>query len=210
MKSTRRSFRRANATGRSEGLPRFVQLPFWLLESPAFLALSSSAKCTLLFLTKRFNGVNNGHIGFGVRSGCFIPLPGSGELVDRPIGLAKSAIARSLKALEAAGFIRCTKDATFDQKRLTREWRLTWIQCSGCPATKDFMSQGRLLDSKASPRGETIDASTVPPAAPPPTLTRPDSSLQARQRDYEAASQSRGGDTSSNHTRGITEASEIR
>ena len=175
--------RKVNKTGRSEGGPRFIQLPYWLMETPAFLALKPNAKCVLLFMVKRFDGANNGRIAFGVRSGCYVPKAGTSELLNKPFGVPRSAIGRCLTELEAAGFIRCTREATFDQKRRTREWRLTWLECGNQAPTKDFAVQ----NLKASPSSGTMGANTVPPAgqrAPPNDANR---SVQSLQRDYEAA-----------------------
>jgi hypothetical protein len=147
--------RRANKTGRSGGA-RFIQLEYWILECAAFLALSPNAKVVLLFMLKRYDGGNNGKIGFGVRSGCFAPQQGTGKLVDRPIGLSRSNVHRALNELVVAGFIRCTQPATFDQKRMTREWRLTWLSCNGQPATKDFVRQQSPKKTETSPVHGTV------------------------------------------------------
>jgi hypothetical protein len=130
--------RRANKTGRSESEPRFVQIPFWVLESEAARTISPTATKVLLFIVKRHNGTNNGTIGFGARSGCFLRPPGAKELEDAPIGLAPRTVSDALFELERAGFIRCTRQSTFDQKRTTREWRLTWLPCGSEPPTKEF------------------------------------------------------------------------
>ena len=150
--------RRHNKAGRSEGEPRFVQLPFWMMETPAFLALSANAKCTLLFIAKKFNGFNNGKLVFGWRSGCVVPVNGK-EFQEKAIGLSRDQVGRALKELSEQGFIQCTKDASFDQKRLTREWRLTWLPCDGQPPTKDFASNGRSQNSK--PRRTRAGASAL-------------------------------------------------
>lgn len=134
--------RRHDRTGRSESAPRFVRLEFWLLEHPNFLVLSSNAKVVLIYLAKRFNGFNNGQIGFGWRAGCFIQVNGK-EHQERSFGLSRYQIGRALDELEGAGFIICTKTATFDQKRLAREWRLTWLPSgpnAERPPTKEFAS----------------------------------------------------------------------
>jgi hypothetical protein len=134
--------RRQNQKGRSETGTRFIQLEYWLLEHPNFLALSPNAKVCLLAIAKRYNGANNGRIAFGVRSGIFVPINGK-ELVEKPFGLSRFQIGRALGELEEAGLIVCTQGASFDQKRLMREWRLTWLP-SGAKnehrATKEFAS----------------------------------------------------------------------
>jgi hypothetical protein len=130
--------RRHNPKGRSEGQERFVQFPYWVLETRAALDLSGTAFKVLVYVLKRFNGANNGTIGFGARSGCFVRATGTGLLEDRPIGLKPRTISDTLNELVASGFIACTKESTFDQKRRTREWRLTWLAVGSTAATKEF------------------------------------------------------------------------
>lgn len=208
--------RKVNKAGRSEGEPRFLQLPFWMMESAAFLALTPAEICALLFLAKRYNGSNNGKIGFGVRSGCFVPKQGTAALEDKPIPLARSGIARALETLEAFGFAACTKPATFDQKRETREWRLTWLPTFGEAATREFMSLSvqdckliranalernarfKAKKTKASPTSGTMNTITFPPEGLCPTEQGPISPLQSHERDYETNLQSHQRDTSSN------------
>jgi hypothetical protein len=112
------------------------------MEHPAWLALSPNAKVCLLVLAKRYNGSNNGKIGFGVRSGVFVPINGK-ELAERSFGLSPWQIGRALTEAEQAGFIVCTQPASFNQKRLVREWRLTWLPSGTAnqhAATKEFAS----------------------------------------------------------------------
>lgn len=129
--------RRQNKTGRSETEGRHVRLEYWLLEHPAFLVLSANAKVTAIYMAKLFNGSNNGRIAFGVRSQCHIRVNGK-DSGFKPFGLSKGRIHRALIELEGAGFIVCTRPATFDQKRLMKEWRLTWLANPGQSATKEF------------------------------------------------------------------------
>jgi hypothetical protein len=181
---TRRFGRGLTKGGRSDKDARFVQLPYWVMETSAFLALSTSAVCALLFMVKRFNGFNNGKIAFGVRSGCYLKPQGRpNDLVEQQV-LSRSEMARALKSLEAAGFIRCTKDATFHQKRLTREWRITWLPCDGKAPTKDFAVQPRERNLETSPIGGHERPSTVPRVSPPSAQTCPDDPVQSHGRDY--------------------------
>src|SRR6185312_11483343 len=140
-------------TGRSEVVPRFVQLEHWLLDHPAALDLSGDAFKVMVYMARRFNGYNNGKVGFGVRSGCVIKINGTASITKpifpivrrKPGGRGQpphSRMKRALDELEAAGFIVCTQPATFNQKRLSREWRLAWLP-TGTPerpvgATKEF------------------------------------------------------------------------
>lgn len=133
--------RRHNSKGRTEGEARFIQIPYWVLETPAALALSGSAVKVLVYLLKRFNGANNGRIAFGSRSGCFVRNPVDHKnLIDLGLGMKPRTISDALYELVAAGFIRCTKPSTFDQKRLTREWRLTWLAVGAELPTRDFQA----------------------------------------------------------------------
>jgi hypothetical protein len=132
--------------------PRFVQLEHWLLDHPSVLALSGDTFKVMVYLAKRFNGHNNGVVGFGVRSGCTIRVSGT-ESICKPIFplklprrraqasrrprannelVVQGKIKRALDELEAADFIVCTQPATFHQKRMAREWRLTWLH-TGTP-----------------------------------------------------------------------------
>lgn len=155
--------RRTDKQGRSEGEGRFVQLPYWLLETPAWLSLSANSKVTLVIIAKRYNGSNNGRIAFGVRSGVFLPTNGK-DLAEVSFGLSRDQIGRAIRELMKAGFVVCTQEASFDQKRLVREWRLTWLSsgtASQHAPTKDF---ARLL------KGQNLEASRTGAPNPPPTV----------------------------------------
>jgi len=119
----------------------FVQLPFWVLETPATRALSATAFKLLVYILKRYNGSNNGRIAFGARSGCFVRKQGTSEQEDCDIGIQHSAVAKALAELQDAGLIHCQKLSSFDQKRCVREWRLTWLPMDREPATKEFAGE---------------------------------------------------------------------
>lgn len=205
--------RRIDKRGRSEGVSPFVQFPWWMMETPAFHLLSADSKVTLLYLAKRFYGHNNGQIGFGVRSGGFVrwrPGQPDTELRDVPL-FSKTRQHRALCEVQAFGFAMVAKESSFGQKRLAREWRLTWLPCDGKPPTKDFM---RLtaddcrriatdLKTKRSPTGGTIPPPTVPLAGHGTAPIGANTSLQSHGRDYEPTHKSHGRDTSSNHPRDV-------
>ena len=184
-----RQGRGTNKVGRSEGEPRFIQIPYWVMETPAFLALSSHTKVALLFMVKRFNGRNNGKIAFGVRSGCFVPVQGRNELQNKPV-LSSAQMGRSLKEAEAAGFIACERESMFTGRKgttgqgMVREWRLTWLPTDEKLPTKDFT---RLT-------GGTVGGRIVPRAGQDQVEEGPN-----------VAQQSHGRDTSSNHPSGDSE-----
>ena len=159
---SKRNGRKANSTGRSEGQERFVQIPYWVLESPAARMLSPTAFKLLVYILKRFNGMNNGRIAFGVRSGCFVrKADGGGAVEDTDIGLKPSTIADAIFELVGAGFIAFERDSLFTGRRGTigqgvvREWRLTWLPSDGKLPTKDFVAaKGRFRRPKTQPKNK--------------------------------------------------------
>lgn len=143
----KRTGRKVNKAGRSEGEARFVQIPYWLLEAPAARSLSSTAFKVLVYVLKRFNGVNNGLIAFGTRSGCFLKNPTSRQVIDVSIGMKQQTVSDALFELQGAGFIACARESVWTGTRgtkgqgIVREWRLTWLSCNGEAPTKDFINR---------------------------------------------------------------------
>jgi hypothetical protein len=122
----------------------FVQLYMWVLRTPAWQDLDPVAKALYLALKERFNGHNNGTIGLGCR-----------EAADT-LNVGNDTASRAFKSLEAHGFIAIGANSTFNQKRLTREWRLTELpdNRTGALPSKDFVRW-----TKAPPSKKT----TMPP-----------------------------------------------
>ena len=131
MRKPRRG-RRPDATGRSRGTERFVQLTHFMLDSIAWRSLSPTARALFIEVIKRYNGVNNGHIGLGVRE--------AGEALNvkpHTAGLA-------FWALLECGFLAMAQDSSFVQKKLAREWRVTCLpmgprDAPTSPPTHDYM-----------------------------------------------------------------------
>ena len=119
-----------DATGRTKGSERFVQIPHYMLNCPAWASLSGNTTKVFVDLLKRFNGYNNGVIHDGVREAA-------------KIGIGKNICARALQKLEQKGFIRCIRDPSFDLKtRESREWAITDRKFGDNLPTKDFMKWG--------------------------------------------------------------------
>jgi hypothetical protein len=111
---------------------RYVGLPHYLLDSPAYRSLPGDAIKLLIDIWKRHNGVNNGEISYGLREAA-------------AIGITKSPAGRMLDILTKRGFLAVVRDAGFNVgDRKTRTWRLTAVPhagqqgtkelCGGCPA----------------------------------------------------------------------------
>lgn len=141
--------RKQDNTGRSKGDDRFVKLPYWLLESPAFMSLSTQARAVLIELMKRYNGSNNGKLYLSVRD------------AKERCNVAKDTASRAFHELEERGFVERTSGGDFGRHdRKAQGWRLTMYACdlTGVSASKVFMtwgtakwrrSQSRPADSEA-------------------------------------------------------------
>ncbi|MDE2467141.1 MAG: hypothetical protein KGO02_26025 [Alphaproteobacteria bacterium] len=169
MAKRRRSGRSVDAKGRSKSAAPYLTLDFWIVETPAFQELSLAAEHVLMAMLKRYNGSNNGRISYGCRSGCLSRINGAWtELTPK---LSVAAQSRALKELQHQGFIACTQPSSFGQKRLVRDWRLTWLRDdrNGGLATREFNQPSgerstipRAQNSKASFTEETVGATIVP------------------------------------------------
>lgn len=113
---------------------RFVQLFHWMLDSPAWKDLDAKARAIYVELTKRYNGSNNGRIGYSARQAA------------QDLGISKDTAARALRSLERHGFIVVEKRGAFHCKiRHASEYRLTAYESDVATnyaerlATKEFM-----------------------------------------------------------------------
>lgn len=153
-----------------EKAPRHVRLYHWFLKTEAWQSLSPNARALYVEIVTRYNGSNNGRIGFSARD------------AGKALHTSKDTGARSLVELQDRGFIVLTKRSGFSLKTKTAtEWLLTEF-CSdinGQFATKDFMrwSVARSAEKQNTvpvvipsvpvvrqygPCGETVVAGTVP------------------------------------------------
>ncbi len=111
--------------------PKYVQLPHYMLNSPAWKSLSPVARAVYVDISKRYFGSNNGRVGYSVR--CAVK--------EFDIGVATSK--RAIDALQDRGFIVPVKKGAFSYKvRHATEWRLTQFPTDHPTelATKDFMA----------------------------------------------------------------------
>jgi hypothetical protein len=96
----------------------FVMLPWHLLDSHGWHALSPYARLAYIELCRRYNGANNGIIGLSVRT------------LGLALRCSKATAARALTELENAGFIQTMRIGTFKRKdRLASEYRLNIHRC---------------------------------------------------------------------------------
>lgn len=114
--------------GKGKSAGRFVMLPNFVMDSPAWAALSPSARCVHLALIRRFKGNNNGKLYLPTR-----------EAADA-LGMSRNTVAKAQRELETAGFTVETKGAHLgsDGKGKASCWRLTHLPANGKPPTLDF------------------------------------------------------------------------
>lgn len=154
---------RANKTGRSKGVGRFVQLPLFMLESVAWRDLSSQEQAAYLAVAMVYNGANNGCLAVSVR-----------QVAERA-RVNKDTATKCVARLQALGFIECASPGGFSRKvRHAAEWRLTLYKCDRTNAlpSKAFMKwrpenadHGPLVSDSRSPRFGQWEGKT-PPTVP--------------------------------------------
>ena len=151
---------RSNRKGRTRTGPRFVQLFYFVMDSPAYIALRPGPRALLLEMIRRYNGANNGRIGMGHRD------------AQRLLGIAdRTTMAGYFKALEDHGFIRMTKDSGFNMKladeRTAREWELTMFQVGTSPAARTFERWQPPVEARASRVGKSDQTRAENPTVVP-------------------------------------------
>ncbi|MBL4601249.1 MAG: hypothetical protein JKY84_00745 [Emcibacteraceae bacterium] len=118
-----------NHKGRSKNGLRYVGLPHYLMQSPAYRALSTNARalyCEFLF---RYNGGNNGDIIMSVR------------MAANWIDCASNTAVKAIGELQVNGFIKLKSKGSFTFKhRHASEWISTLHEYNGSSPTKDFMA----------------------------------------------------------------------
>jgi len=122
--------RRHNHKGRIT-TERFVSLPHWALQSPAWRSLSPVSRSVFIELAAIYNGSNNGRIALSAR-----------DAAERA-RCSKNTAARAFAELTQKGFIYLCSRGHFDRKTPhAAEYRLTLHNCdrSGERASKRFMS----------------------------------------------------------------------
>jgi hypothetical protein len=97
---------------------RFVQLFWYVLDSPAYQSLSSKARALLIEICRRYDGANNGRLILSVR-----------EAAER-LGCHTGTAVSAFRELVARGFVEVAKRGAFSLKyRHATEWRLTFYRC---------------------------------------------------------------------------------
>jgi hypothetical protein len=122
-----------NATGRSKGSGKYVQVHEYIMRCYAWKRLSPIARCAWLEINLIYNGSNNGRIGVSAR-----------QLAER-LDVGKTAAANAIIDLMKWGFLDCVKASDFSRKKEASEYRLTHLPCdvAGEIASKRFLRIGK-------------------------------------------------------------------
>ncbi|MDR3126062.1 MAG: hypothetical protein LBT92_00325 [Rickettsiales bacterium] len=110
-------------TGR-QGSEHFIKLPYNIAESPAYRTLSPSARSIMTAIQYRYNGYNNGQIGFACSSG-------------EKWGICPNTTQKALTELYEHGFIIPFKKG-MRLGRKASEWALTFERLNNQPPTNDW------------------------------------------------------------------------
>lgn len=161
--------------GRSTRGPAFISLPRHVKRSAAYHGLSHKARCALIEIIDRHDGINNGFIGLGVR-----------ELADELV-CSTSTANRALAELDDAGLIRPVKLGSYKHKtKWATEWRLMFKRCD---VTGDAPVKNWKPKPQSQNRGNTV--------SPVGTATRhsPTSETQTRKNPMNGKTHSPTSDT---------------
>ena len=118
----------ADQRGRTKSKGGFVNLPFGMMQSPAFLALPPLAIALYVHVASRYTGDNNGEISFSTR-----------EAADL-LKVSKDTASHLFRELVHKGFLKLAHDSSFTLKmKLARRWTLTqWPVKKGSAPTNDW------------------------------------------------------------------------
>ncbi len=95
-----------------------VRLYRHMMDSDAYLSLTSQARAVLMEVARIYNGGNNGLLAVSVRTAA------------TRCNISKDTASRAFIDLERKGFIELVKRGAFSLKhRHASEWRLTWVRC---------------------------------------------------------------------------------
>ena len=121
--------------------PRYVKLPFALIEHPSYMALSLAARALYVELKHRFNGVNNGQIGLSCRD--------AGKIIK----VSRNTAQRAFLELEYWGFIICRRQGTFGDRKAS-EYILTCEPYNNRPATMDWKESRPAMPKDWKPKNK--------------------------------------------------------
>lgn len=137
---------------RAGGARHWVMLEHYLMDTPAWRALSANARALYIEVKRRYNGKNNGLISFSARE--------AGEALN----VSHYTGARVLLELQEVGFLAVTEESDFGRKvRIARAYRLTEARDDRpgleAPPTREF-TRWRPVENQNNSRTGAIHSRT--------------------------------------------------
>ncbi|MBP2159573.1 MULTISPECIES: winged helix-turn-helix domain-containing protein [Asticcacaulis] len=133
---------RHDATGRRKSGPPFVRLFYYLMDSPAWLALMPSDRAVLMQIMRRYNGENNGYLGASI------------DNLASECNIRPNTASEAVKRLIAAGFVEKAQEAAFSRKdRKATQYRLTCFKCDRTGAAPSNTFRRTVILGIAPPAG---------------------------------------------------------
>ena len=150
--------RRRSPKGKRSDEGQYVLMPYAMIKSSAWRALSGPAVKLWLELHTRFNGGNNGKV--------FLSMNEAAEI----LGLGKATVQRAFEDLQDKGFLVLEREGDWYHRR-AHEWRLTTKATQTRYCKKAATNDWRLWQPKKIKRGSETDpsASSVVPFENPKT-----------------------------------------
>lgn len=150
--------RRRSPKGKRSDDGQYVPLPYAMIKSPAWRALSGPAVKLWLELHTRFNGSNNGKL--------FLSMNEAAET----LGLGKATVQRAFVDLQYKGFLVLEQEGNWYNRR-AHEWRLTTKATQIRSGTKAPTNDWRFWKPEKTKRGSETgpSASSVVPFEDPKT-----------------------------------------
>ncbi|WP_171126081.1 MULTISPECIES: helix-turn-helix domain-containing protein [unclassified Ruegeria] len=137
---------RRSPKGKRSDEGQFVYLPYAMIKSPAWRALSGPAVKLWLELHTRFNGGNNGKV--------FLSMNEAAEI----LGLGKATVQRAFAELQDKGFLVLEQEGNWYHRR-AHEWRLTTKAMQTRSGKKAATNNWRFWQPQKTKRGSETDSS---------------------------------------------------
>ncbi len=150
--------RRRSPKGKRSDEGQFVYLPYAMIKSPAWRALSGPAVKLWLELHTRFNGGNNGKV--------FLSMNEAAGILE----IGKATVQRAFEDLQDKGFVVLEQEGNWYHRR-AHEWRLTTKAMQTRSGKKAATHDWRFWQPQKTKRGSETDpsASSVVPFENPKT-----------------------------------------
>ena len=120
----KRNGRKVGKDGRNSE-HQYWNLPYSMLQSPAYRLIAGPALKVLHELRSRYNGFNNGRISLSYEEAASL------------LALSKSTVRRAFDELKEVGFIVLEKQGQWYGRKAS-EWRLTFVEFNGLPAANEW------------------------------------------------------------------------